>query len=191
VDLEAAQVLTPELGRGERLLWSGRPAQGVIFRAGDVFMIPFSLLWGGFAFFWEYSVVKQGAPLLFTLWGIPFVLVGLYIIAGRFFVDSYFRSRTYYGTTDQRVLISSGGRSRNIKSLDLRGLNDISLQERSDRSGTITLGASNPMYAMWSGASWPGIGRKLAPSFERIGDARAVYDLIREAKQKASLLRET
>lgn len=59
--------ISAELGVGEQILWQGQPRQGMFLRAADFFMIPFSLLWGGFAFFWEYSVISKGAPLFFCL----------------------------------------------------------------------------------------------------------------------------
>jgi hypothetical protein len=61
--------LTQHLGTGETLRWSGHPRQGVMLRSADVFMIPFSILWAGFAFFWEASVLRGGAPVFFALWG--------------------------------------------------------------------------------------------------------------------------
>ena len=186
MNFEAEKMLTPELGRGERLLWTGRPRQGLRLRPSDWYLVPFSLLWGGFAFFWEFMVLTGGAPWFFALWGVPFVLVGLYLIVGRFFADSYQRARTYYGVTDQRVLILSGLLNRRTTSIALPNLGEVSLTERSDRSGSITFGTPNAAYPAWWGSSWPGTGYKTAPTFDLIDDVRQVYSAIQEA-QRAEL----
>lgn len=169
------------LNRGERQLWAGIPRQGIVLRPSDVFMIPFSLLWGGFAVFWELTVIRSGGPGFFVLWGIPFVLVGLYITVGRFMVDARRRARTSYALTSERVIINSGVFAPVTKSLDLRTLSDVTLRERSDGAGTITFGPQYPFATMYAGTAWPGIPQP--PSFEMIPDARRVYNLLREAQR--------
>lgn len=182
---DADSQIRPELAAGERLIWSGRPRRGVKLRPGDVFLIPFSLMWGGFAIFWEVSVIVAGAPFFFTLWGIPFVLMGLYLIFGRFLVDARLRAKTFYGLTNERVIIVSGLFQRSIKSLDLETLTGISLTERSDRSGTISLGPGHSLYAWFGQSSWPGVGQYSVPAFDSIEDAKAVYESIRDAQRDA------
>ncbi|MGO9446655.1 MAG: hypothetical protein ACLPXB_18055 [Thiobacillaceae bacterium] len=130
-------------------------------------------------------MATKGAPFFFAPFGIPFVLAGLYITVGRFFLDSYRRARTYYAVTDQRAIILSGLTNREVKRLSHQGLNDVSLNERSDGRGGITFGPANPLYSMWSGTAWPGIGKKLVPAFDLIPDVRRVYDLIRDAQRLA------
>ena len=188
----AEDVITQYLDPGEKLLWAGRPRGGVRLRAQDVFLIPFSLFWGGFAIFWEYSVSTMTAhargpvPVIFPLFGVPFVCVGLYLIFGRFFVDAKGRERTYYGVTNERAIIIRGLFSRQTKSLQLRAVADVSLSQRTDGSGTITFGQA-PMFGAFSaaGGSWPGTGRYAAPSFDMIEGAKEVYDIVRNAQRQS------
>lgn len=175
--------LERELSAGETLLWNGRPKQGLMLRPSDVLFIPFSLLWGGFALFWETSVVTDGAPFFFILWGIPFLLVAAYITVGRFFVDAYIRSKTSYGVTNERILIITGLFSRTVKTLPLQTLGEISLRQHADGSGTITIGPEMPFASWYRGFAWPGMDQRLAPVFEGIPEAKQVYELIRKAQR--------
>lgn len=176
------------LDSGESLIWSGTPRKGLALRSSDAYMIPFSFLWGGFAIFWEAGVLRTNGPntAFMSIWGIPFVLAGLYLIIGRFFVDASLRAKTFYGLTNRRAIIISGLFSRTINSLPLRTLTDISLQERSDHSGTIFLGRPQP-YSPWSsGMRWPGGSQYSAPAFEMIPNAKTVHNLLLEAQRAAT-----
>jgi hypothetical protein len=115
-----------------------------------------------------------------VLGGVPFLLFGVYFVVGRFFFDSYQRTRTYYAVTGERIIIVSGIASREVKSLPLQTLSEMTLREKSDGSGTITFGPVDPRYAMWAGTAWPGMGKRLPASFELIPNVRSVYDTIRE-----------
>lgn len=103
--------LRPALLPGEQLRWAGRPDPKVLFTTADAFLIPFSLMWGGFAIFWEFQVLTSDAPGFFALWGIPFVLIGLYFILGRFIYKTRKKARTVYGLTDTRAIVSTSERS--------------------------------------------------------------------------------
>jgi hypothetical protein len=163
--------------------------QGLVLRAADIILIPFSLLWGGFAIFWEVGVLMAGAPWFFSIWGIPFVLFGLYFMFGRFWVDARQRAATVYAVTSERVVIVYGMFSRRIKSLDIGTITDVTLTERGDGAGTITLGPVPPYYSWYSGTRM-GIGTQVVPSFELAGEARAVYEIIRAAQRAAKQLIE-
>jgi hypothetical protein len=120
------------------------------------------------------------------LWGIPFVLVGLFLVFGRFIYDARRREHTFYGLTDRRAIIISGLSQRTTQNVSLRALSDVSLAERADMSGTITLGSQGPLPAWARGTAWPGMAYKGTPSFELIANARSVFEQIREAQSKAS-----
>lgn len=185
-------IVQRELRPDERLIWSGTPGQGLRLRSSDAVVIPFSLLWGGFAIFWEYSAVfgldpsghasRAAAPLFMEIWGIPFVIAGLYFMVGRFIVDAFQRARTIYAVTDQRILILTQLFGKRIRSLTLRTLPDITLTEKSDGSGTITFGAI-AFGANTLGASPFGTNRRgeRPPAFEFVARIRHVHDLVQGA----------
>jgi hypothetical protein len=177
--------ISKHLESGESLIWTGVPRQGLLLRPADAFMIPFSVLWCGFAILWETGALSMGGPPLFALFGAPFVLVGAYLVIGRFFADARLRARTFYGLTDRRVVIVSGLSSRTTSSLPLGMLHDISLRERSDGSGTIVFGRPRPFASWYAGMPWPGMGQYQTPSFELIRDAKRVHDRVLEAQRAA------
>ena len=184
MDAEARKAISAELSGTERLLWAGMPKQGLRLRLSDLIAIPFSLMWGGFAIYWEFTALSSGLPLFFQLWGLPFVFAGIYLIVGRFFVDSFQRSRTYYGLSDRNAIIVRMGFSKQVQLLSLRTLPEVTLRERADGSGTIAIGVSGQVSSRWSNNSWPGMHGP--PMFEMIESARSVYHQIREAQRVAA-----
>jgi Bacterial PH domain len=184
--MHIADPIRAELSPGEQVVWSGQPRQGIVIRGSDALAIPFSLLWAGFAVFWLVTAARSNAPLPFVLFGVPFVLVGVYIVFGRFFVEAKQRQNTFYALTPQRVIIASGLFSKKVKSLNLKTIPELSLSERSDGSGTVTFGAQHPMAGLVGGMSaWPGAEQFMGPCFDLVPNARTVYELIRKTQASA------
>ena len=178
------RIITSQLSPNEQLLWFGRPRQGFFFRKSDALMIPFSLLWGGFAIFWNAGVWSSDAPIFFRLWGLPFLIVGLYMIFGRFFVDVWQRRKTFYGVTNERIIIISGLFSQLVKSLSLQTLTDVTMEEFTNGFGTITFGTPNTSN-QFGNSSFP-FNRKseaIVPNFEQIPQTKNVYETIRNAQK--------
>lgn len=184
MDTEASQKLQGELAPRERLLWSGKPVQGLLLRPSDGFLIPFSLFWCGFAIFWEYMAITSDGPAFFPYFGIPFVAIGLYLVVGRFFYDNKQRRHCYYAVTDKRILILSEFPVRRLTALMLENLPSVSIHTRKDGSGTIELGPL-PGGGQWlANSAWPGAGRVSPPALALIHNARAVHDVILRAIDK-------
>jgi hypothetical protein len=149
---------------------------------GSPLMIPFTVLWCGFAIFWEWSAVSSRAPLFFALWGVPFVLVGLYMVAGRFLVAARDADRTWYALTDRRIMISGGAFRPRYTELDLVSLPAPELDEGGRGIGTITFGPVYPAVRM-VGPSWPGV--RMGPALIAIPEAGRVFRTIADARAAA------
>ena len=163
----------------ETLLWVGKPRKGLIFRLSDFYLIPFSIFFFGFSIFW----IKQASmgSRIFALFGVPFFIIGIILVFGRFFIDANYRANTIYGLTENRLIIKSGIYSKSIKSLNIRKLNIIELVENKDGTGNISIGAKDSYLDMGNGMDWASGDRaNVNMEIERIKNARKVYSQIIE-----------
>ncbi|WP_272027662.1 hypothetical protein [Kocuria rosea] len=176
---DARNRLHPFLRPGEQLRWVGQPDPQVRFAPMDLFLVPFSLMWGGFAIVWEWQVLTSSESLLFVLWGIPFVLVGLYFIVGRFIYKKHRKLKTVYGLTDSRAIVSTSERSFDdtpIKNVPVR-IN----RSRDNRHATIIFGAGGRQAAyLNTGMDFFAFGQAQGMGFFDVADPEA---LIRELDQ--------
>lgn len=172
--------LTPYLLPDEHLLWTGRPDPAKHFGASDVLLVPFSLLWGGFAIFWMVTALVGGAPVPFALFGLPFVAVGLYFIFGRFIYKANRKRQTVYGLTEGRALVAVGSGS-----LSEAPLLRTPVDQRRSRDGrhlTVTFGQSTRGWS--AGPSCANTGMEL---FDRGNGPLGFYDVLDVAGLETAL----
>lgn len=179
-DYDSADILQRFLRPGEALLWSGRPAQGVRLQAADSRLIPFSFAWLAFSVFWVGVVVNAESSFgpAFAVFGIPFVLVGLYLTLGRFYVDARRRRTIVYGLTDRRIIIVPDASGDRVESIELGRLDEYSIKTKNDGSGTIMFGASFSKYPYGNAAFDPFNFFRVVTAFEGIAEAKAVSDML-------------
>ena len=176
----------PWLHSGERLLWSGRPKRGLVFRLADLYMVPLGLLWFALTVGLDSRDLLADAPWAFGPWAMLIGVVGLYLLAGRFVHDAFLRARLFYAVTDRRVLVLRTGRFRGgLKSIEIEYLPMLELRERSDGRGTLVFDPGDDRD-IWGGR---GAGH-LSPAFAdgarfyRIEQPRLVYDIVRKQAER-------
>jgi len=171
----------------ERILWTGAPAAGVRLQGRDAVLIPFSLMWCGFAIFWEFRVnTLSHAPMVFRLWGIPFVLVGLFAVFGRFFLDAWLRARTQYAVTNRRILIRRAAPFARYTALSLRQLPEVSMTEHRDGRGTIRFGQKSGRFDQSNGLGIWVASLDPTPHFIAVPDAAKLFRQIQQAQKDAA-----
>jgi hypothetical protein len=172
IDSDIKDDLKPDLGINEKLIWTGKPKTGIRFRSSDILIIPFSLFYTGNAFAMASQAIESDGPLLFKLWMSLFFVIGLYMVAGRFFADARKRANMVYGITQERILIKSGIFSRKVKFFKIAAISDMLISQKADLSGTITFEPASLIQDI----QWP--DKKRSPKLEFIEDVKSVYDKI-------------
>lgn len=194
INQAALRAIQSELTSGESVLWSGQPSRSVLFHREDLFFIPFSLLWGGFAIFWEAGVAgywgsnshPEGPWIFGMIWGVPFVLIGQYMIWGRFLFAAWRKKRTYYAVTSRRVMAVQDGWKRNMASAYIDTLPTLIKASAAKSTTTLRFAQAEPMWTGRRGwGVWDGLAIGDVPTFIDIEDADYVYHLVSDLREKA------
>ncbi len=140
-----AAALRAQLLPGERLLWSAQPQPR---KQGLVFLIwLFAIPWTAFALFWTWMAsvpLRSGQQFggyieyLFPLFGLPFILIGLGMLAAPFRLLLRMR-QVVYALTDQRVIRLYAGRVTKIESVQIDQVGQVDAQHGADGYGRVSI----------------------------------------------------
>ncbi len=184
MDPEAASVVTPHLLAREELLWCGRPhdTTALRWRAGVVVVVGIAAL-AMRALPFDSSLAERADANSILLAALVCVLIAEAIV-----FHSYL-SNTFYGVTNQRVVIVSGLREPEMVAVLLDRLNTPQLRVQKIHRHIELRAPSDqiyqPSYLPFTNPSVPPdwIGRECYRLFA-LEDARRVCDLILESARK-------
>ena len=181
MDISVTERLRLHLLPGESLQWVGRPKQGIVFRAIDFFLVPFSMIWCGGVSFGFYHALTSGQKFPIVVTGFMFSM-GLYILLGRFIVDMRLRERTWFGLTQNRAIILIHWFQPSVRSVVVNTIGEISLSQNMNGTQSIVFGSDGARSMR--GLHMPGTGSTLAPCFEMISDGDDVYKLVQKMQMQ-------
>jgi hypothetical protein len=141
------QSLQEKMLPGETILWADQPEPYHLFNGSDIILIPFSLVWCAFlinAYVNVFSSPTKHFVGIFLLFTSAFVLVGAYMLFGRFIYKVWKKKKTFYVITNKRALICIEGASRSIRQLNLFAANNIIKKVDKNGFGSIILREPEP-----------------------------------------------
>lgn len=180
-----SMALGRELRTGERVVWQGRPIRRLSLKSFG--MYAFAIPWTAFALFWTAmaslgvgSAAEEDVGILvwaFPLFGVPFILIGLAMLAMPF-APLFTGGRVLYAATNQRLIELSLWRSLNVKSVPARRIGMIDRSERRDGSGTLKI-------AIAIGTDSDGDKTIEHLAIGEIPDVKRVHEIIAEIGRRA------
>lgn len=141
VPFDLIQRVQPQLQGGEGIRWisPANPRQALL---GGFAIYLFAIPWTAFALFWMAGAAGFKIPdfknptSLFPLFGLPFLIIGLAMLASPLFLYKKAKS-TFYIITDRRALIFEDGVTVKIKSYGPAQLQNIERVQAPDGSGSL------------------------------------------------------
>lgn len=164
-----------ELDDGERITWMEMPVARY-FTGPSIVVFFFAIPWTAFAIFWMV-MASQGSSL-FTLFGIPFVLIGLGMLSAPIW-NYRAAKKTIYVITDQRAITIQGGGRMKIQSFGPERLTNLRREERADGSGDVIVDEET-----WTSSK--GHTRTRPIGLLNVRDAKRVEDLLEQLAKKNS-----
>ena len=174
--------IAPYLHPDETLLWVGQPYTSRKFRPNPL-MVIFMLFWFGFAVFW--TVTASAAGGFFGLFGIPFLLIGGFMLYTLLIGQKKQLERTVYAVTERRaIILSADRRGTDCTEFLFSRLPNISMEEVNGTTGTIRFLPDTPYYGTSFESSRmrrsQAANHELRSAFLAIDDVQTVYRLISE-----------
>ncbi len=179
-----------ELLKNEQLVWTGRPKQGIVFRINDFFLVPFSLAWTIGVLLFEFAAFHPNLPFFLPLVGFPFLLIGLFLLFGRYVMDKLRRKNIVYWITDQRIIIKGEKFKHTLRSYPFAEMEHVELYLHSKRYGTIVLGDESDIGGRGGKIEelyWVNSGRY--PRLEMIENVQQVFDMIMRLRNESEACR--
>lgn len=190
-------ILRQELDASESVQWIGRPIpRKVLIRSLGIYL--FAVPWTAFSLFWESIALSMlfggmtpesgpvpwGMRIVFPLFGLPFVLIGVWLMSTPFYV-AHKAKHTLYVVTSKRALIVSGGRKRNVESFPLTTLGQqIERKDSGDGSGSL-------YFHFRTGYDSDGDRTVNKKGFEHTTDVRGAEAKLKEALARTEALRSS
>jgi len=177
--------LTKHLRADEKVLWSGRPVK-MPFILPSLATIPFGLIFMGFAIFWMWGAASAGAPGPFTLFGLPFVLIGLGLTVGPSIWQLMRYKNTEYIITDQRIITQTGAIGLDTRFVDFDKIQEVYVQvgfiDKMFGTGTVYAITAGFVFVDRGGAS-------MRPSLAAVKEPYEVQKLLQETVEKTRTAR--
>lgn len=184
------------LDDGEHVLWQGRPDPGIEWGQALSAQSLFGIVFTAFSLFWMGAAAAMtwgagnapGIFILFPLFGLPFLLVGLFMAGGHLVWAAYLRRSTVYSVTTRQVFIARDtGAGRTLEAIRIADITDMALE--GGDPGTVRVDVARSLGFRSTKVDGPdgmGMARtKRIFRLARLRDASTVFNLIRD-QQDAS-----
>jgi hypothetical protein len=179
--------LTPA---GERIVWRGRPAQGLRFSPADI--APGAIGIGFIAVgvnviqsMLQHAASKdpaaQGTLIFLAVWSAIWFGGAGYAAFGHFLADAFERSRTWYALTDASAIIARRVPWRPSSVVRLSAIPTVEFKTTPDGRGTIVFSSGGPERRV----AFP-VGPPTRPGFYAIEEPDRVYALIAQHRTPAA-----